>query len=231
MYCSCEDFVSQLNLIIPKCADGHRDQGKTKHWILQKGYNPNMKNFCLLLIMSASLCTGCTVSQPSNINNLCSIFQEKSSWYDDARDANEKWGTPIHVMMAIMRQESGFVADAKPPMEYFLFIPIGRPSSAYGYPQAQDPVWKEYKEQAGGWFASRDNFADAIDFIGWYTYQSQKRNGTSKWDAYNQYLNYHEGWGGFKRNSHRNKPWLLKVAQKVANRASVYSVQLKQCDL
>jgi hypothetical protein len=37
------------------------------------------------------------------------------------------------VQMAIMKQESAFVADARPPRDWFLgFIPLGRPSSAYG---------------------------------------------------------------------------------------------------
>jgi hypothetical protein len=29
--------------------------------------------------------------------------------------------------------------------------------------------------------------------MGWYTHKAQRLNGTSKWDAYGQYLNYHEG--------------------------------------
>ena len=57
----------------------------------------------------------------------------------------------------------------------------------------------------GNSWASRDDFADALDFMGWYTSKSQKVNGISKWDAYNQYLNYHEGWGGFSRGSHLQK--------------------------
>lgn len=189
-----------------------------------------MKILCIMFFFLL-FCSGCTTSRPTNINDLCSIFKEKPDWYDEAKDANKKWGTPIHVLMAIMRQESGFVADAQPPMQYFLFIPIGRASSAYGYPQAQDPVWGEYKDQAGGMFSSRDDFGDSIDFIGWYTNQSQKRNGISKWDAYNQYLNYHEGWGGYSRKTYKSKTWLINVAKKVASRAAEYSIQLKKCDL
>ncbi len=168
---------------------------------------------------------------PSNPSNLCTIFSENEDWYEDAKEAQQRWGTPLHVSMAIMKQESSFVPDAKPPMEYFLFIPIGRASSAYGYPQAQDPVWSEYQNSSGNSWSSRDDFGDAIDFISWYVYITNKKNGISKWDAYNQYLNYHEGWGGYSRRSYNGKPWLLKVAKKVASQASLYASQMKKCQL
>jgi hypothetical protein len=51
----------------------------------------------------------------------------------------------------------------------------------------------------------------------------------SKWDAYNQYLNYHEGRGGFSRKSYNKKPWLLKVARKMDNQANTYSQQFWGC--
>ncbi|MBN0698308.1 hypothetical protein JTM09_34870, partial [Pseudomonas aeruginosa] len=106
--------------------------------------------------------------------------------------------------------------DALPPRYYFLgFIPWGRVSSAYGYAQAKDETWADYKREAGGWGASRDDFADALDFMGWYIQKSQRVNGVSKWDAYGQYLNYHEGWGGYRNRSYDAKPWLKNVSQKV----------------
>ena len=39
--------------------------------------------------------TGCTTTPPSNTENLCSIFQEKDSWYVDAHDVHRKYGVPI----------------------------------------------------------------------------------------------------------------------------------------
>ena len=54
--------------------------------------------------------------------------------------------------------------------------------------------------------------------------------GISKWDAYNQYLAYHEGHGGYKRKTFRNKDWLVKVAKKVDQRARDYGAQLKRCE-
>ena len=127
-----------------------------------------LRHFIAVSVAAAFLAiasSGCSVSPPSNPNNLCSIFQEKDSWYSAAHKVHDKYGIPIHVAMAIMHQESGFVEDAKPPMRWFLFIPYGRGSSAYGYAQAQDPVWEDYLDDAGSFFSDRDDFADALDFI------------------------------------------------------------------
>jgi len=180
----------------------------------------------LLVIILSS----CASYRPNNPNNICDIFLGETDWYEAARDAQHKWGTPIYVMMAIMHQESRFVDDAQPERDWFLgFIPLPRDSSAYGFAQAQDPVWSEYMEQAANWGADRDEFEDAIDFIGWYTDGSQKRLKLSKWDSYGQYLAYHEGRGGYSRGTYNSKPWLKKVAAKVKKRATTYNVQLKGC--
>ena len=88
----------------------------------------------LLLTLGVSACSTST-SRPENPEDLCAIFQEKSDWYEAAQDMTKKWGTPPQVPMAMMYQESSFRYDAQPPMRYFLFIPLGRPSSAYGFAQ------------------------------------------------------------------------------------------------
>jgi len=179
------------------------------------------------LIVSLS---ACAAYRPSNPNNICDIFLGETDWYEAARDAQHKWGTPIYIMMAIMHQESRFIDDAQPERDWFLgIIPLPRESSAYGYAQAQDPAWEEYTSQSGNSGGDRDDFEDAIDFIGWYTDGTQKRLKLSKWDAYGQYLAYHEGRGGYQRGTYNKKPWLKKVATKVKNKAAVYNKQLKSC--
>lgn len=176
------------------------------------------------------LLSSCATYYPANTSNICDIFLGETDWYEAARNAQHEWGTPIYVLMAIMHQESRFVDDAQPDRDWFLgIIPLPRESSAYGYAQAQDPVWGEYLNQTSKWSADRDDFGDAIDFIGWYTDGSQKRLKLSKWDTYGQYLAYHEGRGGYSRGSYNSKPWLKKVATKVKNRASTYNTQLKGC--
>jgi hypothetical protein len=173
--------------------------------------------------------SACSTSPPAEPDNLCDIFREKPDWHKAALKMTERWGTPIQVVMAMMYQESSFVHDAKPPMEYFLFIPIGRASSAYGYAQVKDETWAQYQEETGNGWSDRDEFEDAIDFMGWYTAKAQRVNGVSKWDAYRQYLNYHEGWGGYRRGTYRSKAWLMSVARRVEARAQRYGAQYRQC--
>ncbi|MDE1232080.1 hypothetical protein L9W73_06565 [Vibrio aestuarianus] len=188
-----------------------------------------MKKGLVCVVGSATLLAGCASAPPQQQHNLCDIFREKPKWYEDALDMQEKWGTPINVAMAIVKQESSFRHNARPPKDYLLgFIPWGRVSSAYGYAQAQDPAWADFQKATnnGG---SRTNFDDSLMFIGWYTTETQRTLGISKWDPYNQYLAYHEGRGGYKRKSYQAKPSLIKVARKVEQQAKDYGWQLKQC--
>ncbi len=182
---------------------------------------------CLLL----PAIQGCATTPPANVENICAIFEEKSNWYKAAKKSRDRWGTPIHVQMSIIRQESTFKFDARPPRKKLLgFIPWKRPSNAYGYAQALESTWAAYKRDTGRRFADRDDFKDAIDFVGWYTHQSQKLVGISKWDPYNQYLAYHEGQGGWKRKSFRNKRWLKDTARLVDYRAKEWGAQLDRCE-
>lgn len=182
------------------------------------------------IVLSVLLLAGCSTSPPKTVENACTIFEEKDDWYDATTAAEEKWGTPVQVQLAIIRQESSFRHDAKPPRDTFLGIPMWwRISDAYGYAQVKDDTWDWYVDKTGNWFADRDDFEDATDFIGWYTDVSQRTLGISKWDAYNQYLAYHEGHGGWKRGTYNGKPWLKDVARKVDRYARTYGTQLKQC--
>lgn len=188
----------------------------------------NLKNG-VICIFSGLLLTACATPPPKNPENICDIFFENRDWYDAAKAMQNTWGTPIHVPIAMMYQESSFKHNASPPMRYFWFIPIGRVSSAYGYAQAKTMTWDDYQKETGHRWADRDNFSDAIDFMGWFTYKTHKINGVSKWDAYGQYLNYHEGWGGYRKKSYNKKPWLKKVSHRVDSRAKRYAQQLKTC--
>ncbi|HET6629433.1 MAG TPA: transglycosylase SLT domain-containing protein [Woeseiaceae bacterium] len=181
---------------------------------------------CTWLLLGAA----CATAPPQNIENLCAIFKEKPDWYDDAKDSEERWGTPIHVQMAIIRQESSFRFDARPPRTKLLgFIPWTRPSDAYGYAQVLESTWAWYEDETGRWYADRDDFGDAIDFVGWYTNRTQKMLGISKWDPYNQYLAYHEGHTGWKRKTWRGKRWLVQTARRVEHRAEEWGAQLRRC--
>lgn len=194
----------------------------------------NLINFKKILCVSfcALFLGACSSSPPKNINNICDIFYEKSDWYDSAADMSSKWGVPIHVPMAMMYQESSFKAKARPGKRYVFFglVPWGRLSSAYGYSQAKTPTWDDYKRETNRSWADRTDFDDAIDFMGWFINKTSKMNRVSKWDAELQYLNYHEGWTGYRRGSYHKKQWLKQVAKKVKTRSLVFAKQLKDCE-
>jgi hypothetical protein len=185
---------------------------------------------CLLLISMYGCAT--TPSTPEKVGNICEIFRGNKKWYRAAHASYKRWGVPIPIMMAIVHQESRFTDDAKPPRSKCLCIlPGPRPSSAYGYAQAGKEAWKQYQESTGNTGADRDNFEDAIDFVGWYCHTSHVRCGISKDDAYHLYLAYHEGHGGFIRKTYKKKGWLIAVAQKVKARANTYKGQLASCEM
>jgi len=184
----------------------------------------------LFLVCCVVLLASCTTAPPQNIDNVCSIYDEYYDWYLAADDVYERWRIPHHVTMAFIHQESKFIDDARPPWQWFLWIiPTGRASSAYGYAQALDGTWYEYQKQTENWGADRDDFEDAVDFIGWYNHKTLIRNKVNPHDVYSLYLAYHEGQGGFERGTYRNKPWLLKVANKVKKRSDMYRTQLQNC--
>src|SRR5690606_41368702 len=93
---------------------------------------------------------GCATVPPENPENICEIFREKSGWHKAAERTQKKWGVPPQVTLAVIYQESSFRHDAQPPRRYILWIiPWGRVSSAYGYAQAKDETWDDYKREAG----------------------------------------------------------------------------------
>jgi hypothetical protein len=184
-----------------------------------------------LMTLACAGLSACASSPPENVEDICAIFEEKGRWYKAAKKSEKRWGTPIHVQLAIIHQESTFKFDARPPRDKLLgFIPWTRPSDAYGYAQALENTWDWYREDTGRRGADRDNFDDAIDFVGWYTHQSQQIAGISKWDPYNQYLAYHEGQGGWMKKSYRYKTDLKRIAGRVDHRAKEWGVQLRRCE-
>lgn len=171
---------------------------------------------------------GCS-SPPKSQGNACKIFAEKFRWETHTFRAAKKWGADPAVLLAIMKQESAFQANARPPRRHFFGIPLQRPSSAFGYAQAIDSTWQAYQKDTRRRFAKRDNFEDAMDFIGWFTAQSRRRLGIRPSDGFRNYLAYHEGWGGYARGSYKKKRWLVPVAKRVNRQARIYRAQMKRC--
>lgn len=183
----------------------------------------------ILLLFLAS-CGGGNFSAPRNMDDACSVIKQRPQYLRAMRAVQSKWGVPISVQMAILYQESKFIGNARTPHQYALgVIPMGRQSSAYGYAQALDSTWDDYKREQRRGGARRDNIRDATDFMGWYINGTTAELGISKSDAENQYLAYHEGRRGFSNGSHEAKGWLVSVAAKVGARANMYHDQLQVC--
>ncbi len=176
------------------------------------------------------LLTACA-SPPGDTGNICSVFEDRRSWFNAAKDAEERWQVPVPVTMAFVQQESGFDGKARPPRTRILWlIPGPRPSNAFGYAQALESTWRDYQRATGNESAKRSDFADAVDFIGWYNNMSYRTNNIERRDAYSLYLAYHEGNTGFARRTFEGKQWLIDVANKVQANANLYERQYTECE-
>lgn len=184
----------------------------------------------VILLSVLASCGARNGSAPRNLDNACTILMERSDFVRAFRDADRHWGVEPHVLMAMIYQESKFKANARTPHQYALgVIPLGRQSTAYGYPQALDSTWEEYQKATSSRGARRDDIRDAADFMGWYMTKTTEVTGVSLSDVRNQYLAYHEGRGGFQRGTYKAKSWLLRIASEVADRSQVYRSQLSSC--
>jgi len=192
-----------------------------------------MSRKILALLMVAVVLGSCGErkgSAPDNLDNACSIITERPHYVRAFRNAKRKYGVEPAVLMAMIYQESKFISNNRTPHQYALgIIPVGRQSSAFGYPQALDGTWKEYLREAGSFGARRDDINDATDFMGWYMAQTVEETGVPMNATKGQYLAYHEGRTGYLRGTYRSKSWLVRIANEVESRSYMYQAQLANC--
>ncbi len=191
-----------------------------------------MRIICLLA--TCLILVACATQPPSRSEqaDICDIFDDRTDWFRAAEASEQRWGVPVAIQMAVIRFESGFDDDARPPREKRRFLgllPGKRASSAYGYAQAIDGTWDQYRRETGRNGADRDDFDDAVDFIGWYGDKAASLAGIRKTDAVAFYLAYHEGWAGYRSGGWRNKKWLVDTASRVGATAYRYDQQLSGC--
>ena len=188
-----------------------------------------LKSFAIIL--SLLVISACASSPPRSVADICEIFEDRRAWYRAAQDSERRWGIPVAVNMAFIYQESSFQSRARPERNRFLWIfPGSRPSSAFGDAQALDETWEEYEDRSGNGRASRSDFSDAIDFVGWYNANSTRLSRISANDARNLYYAYHEGNGGYQRGTYTDKQWLIDAAARVQSNASRFASQLDRCE-
>lgn len=161
-------------------------------------------------------------------------FDERDGFFDDwhaaAKRAERAYGIPVPVLMATLRRESGFQRNARPPRSKLLgVIPWSRPSTAYGFSQAVDGTWNQYRQETGRSLARRNSFADAVDFVGWYHARTARTMGIARNDTYNLYLAYYLGWSGYDRGEGRSNKAVQGYAREAAAMARRYEAQLAAC--
>lgn len=193
-----------------------------------------MRSFFIALLLLGTLAACATTPPTANQQtDICEIFDGRKSWYRAAARVEERWGAPIELQMAIIKTESSFDRNAKPPRgrrRFFGIVRGERPSSALGYAQALDGTWDEYKSATGNGSASRTNFADSVDFIGWYIARSSRQLGISPANARVQYLAYHEGPGGYSQGRWRSDRALINIADRVSSDTRRFEGQLSRCE-
>jgi len=188
-------------------------------------------NLLILFSILFLFVVACSNIETINTADSCILFKQKKNWYKATKKSYDKWDAPISLQLAIINQESSFNQFAKPERKkLFKLIPWKRPSTAFGYAQVVDPTWNWYKTKTGNKNASRANFGDITDFIGWYAVQSKNIVGIKKNDAFNQYLAYHEGQMGWKKKSYEKKKWLIEAAKNVEKKSLIYNSQLENCE-
>jgi hypothetical protein len=189
-----------------------------------------------IILVGVPLSIGLTAcaSPPRQINNVCAVFDQNDGWLTnwerEARAAERKHGVPVAILMATVRKESGFRHNARPPRTKLLgVIPWKHQSTAYGYSQALDGTWAQYKAETGNLSARRTSFGDAVDFVGWFHAKSADTLGIARNDAYNLYLAYYSGWGGYRSGSWRGNAAIQRYARETEAVAQSYAAQLQRC--
>ena len=104
----------------------------------------------LAVLLALVSCGGGQNQAPRNLDDACSILDQRRNFLSAMQSSERRWGVPVHVQMATLYQESKFIGNAKTPHKYALgIIPMGRQSSAYGFSQAIDGTWDDYRDASG----------------------------------------------------------------------------------
>ncbi len=189
-------------------------------------HNIKLKFIYSLIFFFISSCT----SIPKNTSDACAIFSDRYLWYKYSKKSSEKYGAPIHMILAFVKKESGFRRWAKPPRsKVFKIIPYKRPSSSLGYSQAVKKTWELYKNETNNKLALRTRFKDSVMFIGWYIKKTNKINKIPLDDSYRQYLNYYLGWGSYSKGVYKSDKKAIIYAKNVKTQSNIYEKQLREC--
>lgn len=171
----------------------------------------------LLLLIALAACRPREVAVPPlpPPNATCALIASHPGWAPALAAAQQRWETPPSLLLAVIRQESNFRRDARSP----------KTRGPYGYPQAIARTWENYQQAVQRPGADRNDFAAAVDFVGWYTHDTRQRTGAGYEKVTAHYLAYSRGaaaTGPASAPARRN-------AAKVAAFARAYAIDLAAC--
>ena len=98
------------------------------------------------------------------------------------------------------------------------FIPWNRVSSAYGFSQALDGTWAQYRREIGNFTARPHRFFRRGGFCRLYHGKTIDTFGVARDDTFNLYLAYYFGWGGYKRGEWRTNAGAYSVMRATPTR-------------
>jgi len=169
-----------------------------------------VSRLCVALMLLFGL-TGCFGSSVKPELSICEQLEENDEWAEPLVRAQEKYGTPLSLTLVLL----------EPPLSDL--------DKRHIQPRTAD--WDEYRIRSENWGAVQTSPLDAVDFIGWFTRESLKRNQTNWNDVSAHYLSYRMGHGAYHRFDAKKYPELVIKAQDVAYQAKQWRSQLKNCRL
>jgi hypothetical protein len=181
-------------------------------------YAACVRQISLLLFAALAACSAPkpaeTPLQPANAT--CALIASHKGWAEALANAQARWETPPAPLLAVVRQESNFEVPKR----------ATQPLAPYGYAQADARTWSAYRTAVKRPHADRADFADAVDFIGWYFAATRARTGANyAKQLATHYLAYSRG----QNRPGKASPAARKNAAQVVAYAKAYQKDLAAC--
>jgi len=171
--------------------------------------NMNAKYKLSILVMATLLLSGCFGSSTKQQLQICDELDANDEWIEPAVNAQQKYGTPLALSLSLLE------------------LPLSKLEKKHVRPRMSD--WDEYRIRSERWDAVPSNPQDAVDFIGWFTQLSQKRNSLAWHEAGEHYLALRLGHGGYHRFDATKYPELSQQAKGIDARSKRWSKELAAC--
>ena len=144
--------------------------------------------------------------------------------------AEQKYGVPVPVLMATVRKESGFKTT---PSRHAPSCSASFPGPASPAPTAIRRRWTAHgrntRRETGNFAARRTNFADAVDFVGWYHAKTADTYGVARNDTFSLYLAYYARLDRPMAAATGGQCRLAALCPRHRKMARDYAEQLRQC--